>query len=322
MFLSQFTLQSPYPVGPHDCWETVSFKGFSFTYCIMVLHFSDILCQLPSWLLLSEHNGMQVVGLDDEASLWDDSDMVSLECKVSKQQQRLFKPNNHFPKSCCHLKCLCFFLHLLRKHVYLFWALSAIPLSFCSWIVYSSVYFCLTVLKTVFHRWCSPVIKGGWIQTALLELSHQTDRINNCCQRLANTQLAFFICEFSSSPIEVTLHCSVTTFERLHLRSGFTFSFIRCYEADRERNSHICLVFISLSLSLWLSSPAVIPFPQLPHFSVFYTCSHVVQLPRAYSMRRWTVARGDVMCSLSCLGLASRPVARLCCISNRLRSGC
>lgn len=41
--------------------------------------------------------------------------MVSIECEVSKQQQRLFKLNYHFVKNCCHLKCLGFSLQLLRK---------------------------------------------------------------------------------------------------------------------------------------------------------------------------------------------------------------
>lgn len=293
MFLSQFTLQSTYPVGPHDCWETVSFKGLSFTYCIAVLHFSDIRCQLPPWLLLGEHNGMQFVGLDDEASLWDDSDMVSLECKVSKQQQRLFKLNSHFPKNCCHLSV---FSYTCWENMYIYFELFLKQTP----VVYSSVYFCMAALITVFHRWCSQVIKSGWIQTALVEPSHQTDRINSCCQHLANTQLTFFVREFSSSQTEGTLHCSLITFERLFLRSGFTwpwpFSFIRCYEADRKRISPICVVFISFSGFHLL---------QLLYF---------FQFPRAYS-----ICAGER--SLSCLGLASRPVARLCCISNRLRLG-
>lgn len=202
----------------------------------MVRHFSDIHCQLPPWLLLSEHNGMQFVGRDDEASLWDDSDMVSLECKVSKQQQRLFKLNNHFPKSCWHLKCLFFPTPVEETCIFIlssFCESCFFPLTTsetqsthrkCTWKTDpSSVqYFFLTALITVFYRWCGPVIKGGRIQTALVEPSHQTDRINNCCQRLTNPQLTFFICEFSSSQTEVTLHCSVITFERLHLRSGFT----------------------------------------------------------------------------------------------------
>lgn len=121
----------------------------------------------------------------------------------------------------------------------------------------------MTALITVFHRWCSLVIKSGRIQTALVEPSHQTDRINSCCQHLANTQLTFFVCEFSSSQTEGTLHCSLITFERLFLRSGFTwpFSFIRCYEADREKDfSYLCHLYFFL----WLSSPVVIIFFSVP----------------------------------------------------------
>lgn len=174
---------------------------------VMVLHFSDIRCQLPPWLLLSEHNGMQFVGLDDEVSLWDHSDMVSLECKVSKQQQqRLFKLNNQFPKSCCNV--LLSYTCWEDMYVYFQLFLKQTP------VVCSSVYFCLTALITVFHRWCIPVIKRGPFRTALVEPSHQTDRRNSCCQHLANTQLTFFICEFSNSQTEVTLHYSLIPFER------------------------------------------------------------------------------------------------------------
>lgn len=210
MFLSQFTLPSTYPAGPQDCWETASFKGLSFTYCIMVLHFSGICCQLLPWLLLSEHNGMQFVGLDDEASLRGDSDVVSRECKVCKQQQRLFELNIRLPKTCCHLL---FFITPVEKTC-IFILSSFLQFLFLSahhrWsavVVYSSVYACLTALITLFSSWWSLVINGGRIPATLVESSHQTDTTNNCCQRLANTQPTFFICEFSSSRTEVTLHC-------------------------------------------------------------------------------------------------------------------
>lgn len=112
-------------------------------------------------------------------------------------------------------------------------------------VVYCSVYFCLTALINVFHRWCSPVIKGGQIQTAL----HQTDGISNCCQHLADIQLTFFICEFASSQTEVTQHRSVITFERLHLRSGFTCSWSVMKQIGRE-----FLIFVSS----WFFSPPFI----------------------------------------------------------------
>lgn len=115
--------------------------------------------------------------------------------------------------------------------------------------VYSSVYFHLTALINTFHRWCSPVIKGGQIQTALLEPSQHTDWISNCCQRLTEIQLTFFICEFASSQTEVTQHCSVITFERLHLRSGFTCSWSVMKQIGRE-----FLIFVSS----WFLSPPFI----------------------------------------------------------------
>lgn len=185
--------------------------------------------------------------------------MVSHECKVSKHQRRLFNLNSHLPKSGCHLKPLWFHspVETACLQVYLFWALPASPdFSLLNTLpnecekqmpaVYSSVYFRLTALINAFHRWCSPVIKGGQIQTALLEPSQHTDWISNCCQRLTEIQLTFFICEFASSQTWSNTapqrnHIWEIAFEiRLHV-------FMKCYEADRERISHICVILISLS---------------------------------------------------------------------------
>lgn len=174
--------------------------------------------------------------------------MGALQFKQSLTKERLSFKASLVPFTCCCLE------------VYLFWAPSSSPdFSLLDTLpnecekqlpaVYSCVYFHLTALINVFHRWCSPVIKGGQIQTALLESSHHTDWISNCCQRLTEIQLTFFICEFASSQTEVTQHRSIITFERLHLRSGFTCSWSVMKQTGRE-----FLIFVSF----WFLSPPFI----------------------------------------------------------------